>query len=167
MLSLLGRRNSFNVLFWECESFKEMILSAWRSEECCPWDFACAEKLLQTLQHHAIFQRSMEFAAIKEYWKETWWDLNSFAICYYRYVKLYSITFSSIWSFFCALLQILRNRGFENSSIWRNLQILYENGDLCLLNYRLFALLVFHRPLTCTQDLFPWLKYVVNRWPKE
>lgn len=138
-----------------------MILSTWRSYGCCPWVFSCAEKWLQTLQHHAVFQRSVEFTAIKEYWKETWWDHNSLAICCYRYVKLYNITFSSIWSFFCALLQILENQGFENFSIWRQLRILYENVDPCLLNFGLFAVLILHRPLTCT--FFPRLKSVVNR----
>lgn len=37
------------------------------------------------------------------------WDYNSSAINCCRYIKVYNIIFSSIWSFFCTLLQILEN----------------------------------------------------------
>lgn len=93
------------------------------------------------------FPRSVEFAAIKEYRREACWDHNYLAVSCYRYIKLYNILLAA---FDVSVFSKFLKTGFEKFSIWRQLQILYENVDPRLLNCGLFALLILHRPLTCT-----------------
>lgn len=108
--------------------------------------FILCREITKGMQYHAVFQRSPEFTAVRGYWKETLWDQKSLSVSYYRLIKLYTI-FSSIWSFFCVLLQIIENSGFQICSVWGHLRILYENVDSCLLAFVSFAFLTFRIPL--------------------
>lgn len=108
--------------------------------------FILCREITKGMQYHAVFQRSPEFTAVRGYWKETLWDQKSLSVSYYRLIKLYTI-FSSIWSFFCVLLQIIENSGFQICSVWGHLRILYENVDSCVLAFVSFAFLTFRIPL--------------------
>lgn len=112
----------------EKKFFQLFVLETWKLQRSDLFSlkklgfFSCSEKLLQTLQRHTVFHRSVEFTAIKEYWRETWWDHNSLAISCSKYIKLYNTTFSSIWSsaHFSRFLKTaaLKSFLFEDTSIF-------------------------------------------------